>query len=178
MSDGSSFLRETRRRLAEYWLSIPADELPRQYLGDLGRLQRLLMSAALRFEELAAGEREFAKSLAERAGGGDAGGGLLATMLYWRAHRPELRVDLTRVAPALIKDVLAWQTAAVPFFTERGEAAGFAAHLTNVIETIRRNAAAEINGSIWQNAALLVANRLDVTPAYANDENVIGLQRS
>jgi predicted O-linked N-acetylglucosamine transferase (SPINDLY family) len=174
----NAFLRDTRRRLAKHWLATPGEDLPRAYLGDLGRLQRLLTNAALRFEELEPGEEQVAQELAAKAKGGDVAGGLLGAMLYWRAHRLELSIDLTRVPPWLIKDLLAWQTAPVAFFAERGEPARFASYLSNTIETIRRNAAAEINGAVWQNAALLVANRLDVTPTYANDENLIDLQRS
>jgi predicted O-linked N-acetylglucosamine transferase (SPINDLY family) len=178
-SDDTSFLRDTRKRLAEHWLATPAEELPRQYMGDLGRLQRLVMSAAMRFEPLEAGEQGFAGELAAKAKGGDVGGGLLGAMLYWRAHRIEgLSIDLTRVPQWLAKDLLAWQAGAVAFFTEAGEPARFAKHLEHVMETLRRNAAAEMTGAVWQNSALYVASRLDVTPAYANEENLIGLQRA
>ena len=43
MSDDTSFLRDIRKRLAEHWLAASAEELPREYLGDLGRLQRLII---------------------------------------------------------------------------------------------------------------------------------------
>ena len=178
MSDASSFLRDTRRRLAEHWLATPGDELPRQVGGDLGRLQRLLMNSAMRFEALEALEDELARSLAQRARDPRDAAAVLAAMLYWRAHRLDAgAIDLARAPAWLVKDLVAWLIAPVPFFTERGESARFAKHLSSVIERIHRVAAAETNGALWTSAALLVASRLDCTPAYANDENLIDLQR-
>jgi predicted O-linked N-acetylglucosamine transferase (SPINDLY family) len=179
MSDDTSFLRDTRRRLAEHWLATPGEELPRRYAGDLGRLQRLVMNAAIRFEGLDSREEELARSLAERARDAADVPALLGTMLYWRAHRLEgTPGDLSRVPAWLMRDVLAWLTGAVPFFTGPGEPAQFAEHLARVLEMLRRNAAVEINGTVWANAALLVASHLDVTPAYASDRNLQPLQRA
>ena len=108
MSDASSFLRDTRRRLAEHWLATLGDELPRQVGGDLGRLQRLIMNSAMRFEALEALEDELARSLAQRARDPGDAAAVLAAMLYWRAHRLDAgAIDLARAPAWLVKDLVA-----------------------------------------------------------------------
>src|SRR3954471_18988151 len=101
MTDGSGelqFLRDTRRRLAELWLSAPAEEVPSLYGSELGRFQRLLWaSPALYFEPLDGSETELADRAARDAQPGVTAqrraGPLLATMLYRPAHEVGLNVD-------------------------------------------------------------------------------------
>jgi hypothetical protein len=176
-----TILTVARRMLAGFWQEAPPDDLPRIYAGDCGRMQRLLASSAVRYEPLNDEERTFAQSLIENARAGVSharwAGTTLAAMLYFRAHRLELPLDLPRVPPWLLKDFLAWQIAPVAFFTERGESAQYARHLTSVLEVVNRGVGGAGKGDpFWTNVGMFVAQRLDCTPAYANDENLRELQ--
>jgi glycosyltransferase involved in cell wall biosynthesis len=181
MSDELVLLRETRRRLAEFWRSAEANELPRAFAGDAGRVHRVVMNGAVRYAPLDASERTLVDSLDDRARAGvtdaSSAGGLLAAMLYRRAHQLDLNADLTRLPPWLVKDFVAWLIAPVAFFTEPGESARYAKHLTGVLQTIVAGVSGPQVTQFWASVAMLAVQRLDCTPAYANDENLYDLQR-
>ena len=90
------FFGATRRGLAELYRLMNADQLPRLFSGDVGRLHRLLVGGALPYEPLPADEAASAERAAVEAAGGSAGA-LLTAMLYGRAHRQETSIELSRV---------------------------------------------------------------------------------
>jgi glycosyltransferase involved in cell wall biosynthesis len=58
--------RDARRRVADRWLLIPTDEVEREYLGDLGTAQRLLLESGLRDVGRTGSEQRFVRALARR----------------------------------------------------------------------------------------------------------------
>jgi predicted O-linked N-acetylglucosamine transferase (SPINDLY family) len=59
-NDGAALvrLRQARQQLCQYWLSLPADQLPGAYAGPMGDVQRLLMNS---------GMQQLAKTAAEQS---------------------------------------------------------------------------------------------------------------
>ncbi|MFO8038005.1 MAG: hypothetical protein R6U67_01000, partial [Sodalinema sp.] len=59
-NDGAALvrLRQARQQLCQYWLSLPADQLPGAYAGPMGEVQRLLMNS---------GMQQLAKTAAEQS---------------------------------------------------------------------------------------------------------------
>ena len=79
---------ELRRRLAQYWLAVPLDQMKQEWDGKPGKTHRYLGESGLVDHPLEAADRsilEFVINSCERRPNHDAGP-LLAAMLFFRAY--------------------------------------------------------------------------------------------
>ena len=109
IQDVNNLIKE-RKRLAEYWLNLPSDQLEIAYNSDMGNLHRKLMETNLRNEALTQEENAFLQQLiaelTKRSATDPASSinYLLAAMLYLPKDRLKIENARTSLPGWLIRD--------------------------------------------------------------------------
>ncbi|MCC5899578.1 MAG: glycosyltransferase [Phormidium sp. BM_Day4_Bin.17] len=103
-------LRQLRRQLVEYWLTLPDDQLPLAYNGEIGKAFKALLKSDVRQEPLTPEEETYRQQLTEQGAGlvkPQALNALMGAMLYYPVEQMKVRDADTRLPDWLYPDYAA-----------------------------------------------------------------------
>lgn len=99
-------LRQLRRQVADFWLTIPAHQLETLFHSELGRRYTSFLKSGFQREPLEATERDYLVSLAQRVAAGlEQPGGLnalLGAMMYYPPDKMQVKDAATRLPAWLL----------------------------------------------------------------------------
>ena len=100
-------LRQIRKQMADFWLSVPCEQLPDIYLGELRKGYQALLSCRFQAESMTEAEQKFLQQLTEISKGlvhPQAINALLGAMLYFVPGKMRVPEARTRLPQWLIED--------------------------------------------------------------------------
>ncbi len=103
-------LRQLRRQLVEYWLTLPEDQLPLAYNSEIGKAFKALLKSDVRQEPLTPEEEAYRQQLTEQGAGlvkPQALNALMGAMLYYPVEQMKVRDAQTRLPDWLYPDYAA-----------------------------------------------------------------------
>ncbi|KPQ39984.1 MAG: putative O-linked N-acetylglucosamine transferase, SPINDLY family [Phormidium sp. OSCR] len=110
-------LRQLRRQLVDYWLTLPGDQLPLAYNSEIGKAFKALLKSDLRQEPLTPEEETYRQQLTEQGAGlvkPQALNALMGAMLYYPVEQMKVRDAQTRLPDWLYPDYAAVFEAPAP----------------------------------------------------------------
>lgn len=169
----------TRKQLADQWLALSTEHLSAAYKGDLGQLQKTLLSQGVHDHSLDATEQEFAHSLLNQVAQGFAQPSalqyLLAAMLYYRADQLPLSYQEAMIPNWFVADYMKFMLAAPRFFKEIGEAHSYYCYLENFVNFLHSFIFDNPTSPSAQEIAWLFAQHANFLQLYFNDDNLCDL---
>jgi hypothetical protein len=101
-------LRQIRRQVAEFWLSVPSDRVEAVFRSEFGNRYRALLQCGFQSEPLEDEETAFVQSLSQRVAAGleqpDGIKAFLGVMLYYPPGKMQVRDAQTRLPAWLWPD--------------------------------------------------------------------------
>jgi predicted O-linked N-acetylglucosamine transferase (SPINDLY family) len=169
-------LRLARHKIAEFWLSAPADKLQNSYAGLPGKSHKMLLASGMRDEPLTDGEQreveEFSEYIAKGFEAPKAIQYLLAAMLYRRADRLPLQYGRTTVPQWFFNDFLEFMLYFPSYFQEVGEVEQYCSYMQELVDLIHSRVFSNPNSDVWQNLALIFADTVNFVPLYFSTQNL------
>jgi predicted O-linked N-acetylglucosamine transferase (SPINDLY family)/glycosyltransferase involved in cell wall biosynthesis len=165
-------LRDLRKRLADYLLGVQPSDLQSLMSGSFGKVFDLIVNSGLRDEEFISEESAFAESL---VGGFDAEGQfdirrLIASMLFWRAHRMAAMLSVELIPSWLFENYINYLIFSPEAFQEIGESEAYRTHIHHVLAEFWRRIEESPCSSLSLKLSRVVASRLNLIPLYFNEQ--------
>ena len=169
-------LRQARHKIAELWLSAPADKLQNSYYGCAGKAHKMLLASGMRDEPLTDAEQREAEDLSQYVAKGfeapEAIQYLLAAMLYRRADQLPLQYGRTAVPQWFFKDLLEFMLYFPSYFQEVGEVENYCSYMQQLVDLVHSRVFSNPDSHIWQNLALIFADTVNFVPLYFSTSNL------
>ncbi|PSB14452.1 hypothetical protein C7B69_19075 [filamentous cyanobacterium Phorm 46] len=169
-------LRQSRHKLAEFWLSAPPDKLQSSYSGYAGKVHKMLLASGMRDEPLTDAEQQEAEELSQYVAKGfeapEAIQYLLAAMLYRRADQLPLQYGRTAVPQWFFNDLLEFMLYFPSYFQEVGEVENYCSYMQQLVDLVHRRVFSNPDSEIWQNVALIFADTVNFVPLYFSTTNL------
>jgi predicted O-linked N-acetylglucosamine transferase (SPINDLY family) len=169
-------LRQARQKVANFWLSTPADKLKNSYSGYVGKVHQMLLTSGVKDEPLTYAEKHLVDQLSDYVAKGfdapDAIAYLLATMLYRRADQLPLQYDRAAVPQWFLDDLLAFMLYFPSYFQEKGEVENYYRYMQRLVDLIHNRIFTIPQSEIWQHVALVFADTVNFVPLYFSRQNL------
>ncbi len=169
-------IRQCRQQLANYWLNLPAEQLPNTYASDLGKAHQILLHSNIKDESLTDTEKTLIDRLTAHISQGIKTpkdiNYLLAAALYRRADQLLLNYENAAIPNWFINDYLKFMFAAPMLFQEIGEADNYCRYVQGWISYLHRNIFTNQNSKVWQDIAWFFTQSANFIPLYFNSENL------
>jgi predicted O-linked N-acetylglucosamine transferase (SPINDLY family)/predicted SAM-dependent methyltransferase len=168
-------LSQSRKQLAESWLSLPDDQLSICYQGALGRTHQSLLNNRTH-NSLNEQDQHFFDNLLNNLEQGfqktQSIQNLLAAMLYYRADQLPLKCDLSQIPDWLIADYLKFLFSATVNFQQVGEADHYYKYLAAWLDYLHVSIFSNLEDPSWQKIVNIFARIANFIPIYFNDFNL------
>ena len=173
-------LSALRRDIANAWLQMPAEDVPRHFAGRIGQLHRLVYRSGLEHDSLLPADVELMRVLRARLSGGAAAdaGVLLAAMLYLAPHEFPRVVEIPAVPAWLVTDYVDHMLASPPMFRYAGEAAAYRDCMARWVAHLRDVVASDPYGEGGYRLARKFSDSARFHPLYFNSANVRDIFRA
>ena len=176
LSQQDADLCESRKQLAEQWLSIPDNQLEDMYQGMLGKTHKILLNSGIKYTNLTGNEQIFVNDLVSYLSQGfeqpKVTQYLLAAMLYCRPDQLPLQHDLSYIPDWFLKDYLQFLFSSPVHFNELGEADNYYNYLQGWLNYLHTSIFDNLDSQSWQEVAKHFARIANFIPAYFNEANL------
>lgn len=166
-------LRQARQQVAESLLDLTAAELKSCYLGELGKLHRLLVDSGIKNESLNDEEKTFvARLVTVIIQGWSAPNALqffLAFILYKFAYQLPVNYERAPIPKWLFVDFIQFIFEAPQSFEEIGEVDDFCEYVQGAIAYLKSNTFTNTNPEVRKSLAEFMTSNLNLMPLYTMD---------
>ena len=172
-------LRQTRHKLADWWITLP-EELKPNYVERLGQVRKQLDDSGIRDTAPTEADNAFINRLLPYlAGNRDSPdvGRLVAAMFFLHPHQLPLNIDIQKIPPWLVNDYMKFTLNAPRMFREMGEADAYCRYAARWIDDLHNSILANPNIELWRNIGLFVTQALNAVPLYFNTSNLRNICR-
>ena len=176
LSEQDADLWESRKRLAEQWLSIPDNQLEGMYKGMLGETHKILLNSGIKYTNLTDDEQIFVDDLVSYLSQGfkqpKAIQYLLAAILYCRPDQLPLQHDLSYIPDWFFKDYLQFIFASPVHFKKLGEADDYYKYMQGWLDYLHAFIFDNLDSLLCQKVVNTFAQIANLIPAYFNEANL------
>ena len=176
LSEQDADLRESRKQLAEQWLSIPDNQLEDMYQGMLGKTHKILLDSGIKYTNLADDEQIFVNDLVSYLSQGfeqpKAIQYLLAAMLYCRPDQLPLQHDFPCIPVWFIKDYLQFLFSSPIHFRELGETDNYYNYMQGWLDYLHASIFDNLDSPLFQEVVNTFAQIANFIPVYFNESNL------
>ncbi|MEG4212273.1 FkbM family methyltransferase [Microcoleus sp. S13_B4] len=169
-------IRQSRQQLANYWLTLPAEQLANVYAGDAGKAHQLLLNSNIKDEAVTDADKSVIDRLAAHLSQGIKTpkdiNYLLAAALYRRADQLWLNYENAAIPNWFVNDYLKFMFAAPTLFQEIGEADNYCRYVQGWVSYLHSNIFKNQNSQVWQDIAWFFTQCANFIPLYFNSENL------
>ncbi len=169
-------LRQSRRLLAEQWLSLTERQLSTWYQGLSGKTHQALQNNRIKYNNLTEEEQQFTNSLLNNLEQGleqpQTIQTLLAAMLYYRADQLPLNCDLSQIPDWLIPNYLEFLFSESINFQNKGEADHYCQYLAAWLDYLHTSVFSNPDDPFWHSIVNIFAQISNFIPTYFTDFNL------
>ncbi|MBW4620076.1 MAG: glycosyltransferase [Cyanosarcina radialis HA8281-LM2] len=169
-------LRQDRKQIADLWLILSTEQIQSAYAGDLGKAHEMVLNSGIKDEPLTDTEQIFVRELiaqiSQPSDESKAIQYLLATILYCRADRLPLMLDISCIPEWMLSHYLKFIFQTPSLFYELGEVHNYYSYLEKWVDYFYDNIFSQSDSELWQKAANYFTNIANFIPLYFTTENL------
>ncbi|EDZ94635.1 glycosyl transferase family 2 [Limnospira maxima CS-328] len=175
-SDGLNKLRSLRHHLAELWLKLETEQLPKAYQENLGQAHKSLLNSGIKNEIFRDDERLYFQEIKSYLSQGfkqpKTFQYLLAGMLYGRADQLMLTFEESLIPTWLAEDYFRFLFDVPPLFQEIGDADNYSRYRIRLLDFVRERLQQQPDYPLWQKLTTMLLERGNFIPNYFADFNL------
>ncbi|HIK33398.1 MAG TPA: glycosyltransferase [Oscillatoriales cyanobacterium M59_W2019_021] len=163
-------LQQARKKLAQYWLNLPADRLESEYQSELGKLHLAFWNSGFKNELRTEEEKLIATQISAKVAKGfnelDAIQALIAATLYFYPHQLSIQYQRAPIPNWFAASYLQFMFESPRLFQELGEVDRYADYFHGWIDYLHGNITSNPDFEVWKYVSSVFANQANLTPLY------------
>ena len=169
-------LRNARQAVADMWLKLETEQLPKAYQENLGQAHKSLLNSGIKNEIFRDDERLYFQEIKSYLSQGfkqpKTFQYLLAGMLYGRADQLMLTFEESLIPTWLAEDYFRFLFDVPPLFQEIGDADNYSRYRIRLLDFVRERLQQQPDYPLWQKLTTMLLERGNFIPNYFADFNL------